>query len=68
LKVEALSFRFGIGEEREIKSAGEREREREKDWVFFSDKFGRFWVECFGHFEDWFLLGGLRIGLGFPEA
>jgi hypothetical protein len=47
---------------------GEREREREKDWVFFSDKFGRFWVECFGHFEDWFLLGGLRIGLGFPEA
>jgi hypothetical protein len=66
LKVEALSFRFGIGEEREIKSAGERERE--KDWVFFSDKFGRFWVECFGHFEDWFLFGGVRIGLGFPEA
>jgi hypothetical protein len=67
LKVEAFSFRFGIGEERQIKSAGERERERERLGLF-SDKFGRFWVECFGHFEGWFLLGGLRIGLGFPEA
>jgi len=62
-----LSFRFGIGEERRIKFTRERGREGE-GLGLFSDKFGRFWVECFGHFEDWFLLGGLRIGLGFPEA
>jgi hypothetical protein len=39
------------------------EGEREKDWVFFLTNLGDF-----GHFEDWFVLGGLRIGLVFPEA
>jgi hypothetical protein len=36
---------------------------QEKDWVYFLTNLG-----VFGHFEDWFLLGGFRIELGFPEA
>jgi hypothetical protein len=48
LKVEALSFRFGIGEERQIKSAGGREREREKDWVFFLTNLGDFGSSAWG--------------------
>ncbi len=46
----------------------EREREREKDWVFFLTNLGDFGSSAWGNFEDWFLLGGLRIGLGFLEA